>query len=133
MKCFRKKIMQFVHLNLHRKVDMDSPLLSKADDHESDALHYLPTPTPISLSLESVSYKVPRQQSFLRRCCGLTPPAPLEILSNVSCYVKPQAMVAVLGSSGAGKTTLLDILADRNKSGVLSGKLFINDVERCVV
>ena len=106
-----------------------TPLLSKTSDASEDALHYLPIPLPVSLSLESVSYTVPQRRSLFQRCLSKEPPPPIEILNSVSCYVKPKAMVAVLGSSGAGKTTLLDILADRNKSGKLDGKLYMNNEE----
>ena len=103
------------------------PLISRTD--ESDALHYLPKPLPISLSLENVSYQVPQKRSLFSRAINSPTPPPIEILSSVSCYVKPSALVAVLGSSGAGKTTLLDILAARNKSGRIDGKLYINNQE----
>lgn len=70
---------------------------------------------PIALTLHSTSYSVKdgkRQDK--------------QILSNVSCFVKPGQLLAVLGSSGAGKSTLLDILADRRKSGRLENKLWVN-------
>ncbi|GMH74206.1 hypothetical protein TL16_g06402 [Triparma laevis f. inornata] len=73
---------------------------------------------PIALTLHSTSYSVKdgkRQDK--------------QILSNVSCFVKPGQLLAVLGSSGAGKSTLLDILADRRKSGRLENKLWVNGMK----
>ncbi|GMH80560.1 hypothetical protein TL16_g08596 [Triparma laevis f. inornata] len=108
---------------------MESPLIPRTNDESSDSLHYLPKPLPVSLSLENVSYKVPQKRGCISALLARPAPPPIEILTSVSCYVKPSALVAVLGSSGAGKTTLLDILADRNKSGKIDGKLYINDEE----
>ncbi|GAA5809512.1 hypothetical protein MFLAVUS_002921 [Mucor flavus] len=48
------------------------------------------------------------------------------ILTNISGYVDPGHMLAVMGPSGAGKSSLLDILAKKHKRGVTSGKVLIN-------
>ncbi|KFA77102.1 hypothetical protein S40288_09502 [Stachybotrys chartarum IBT 40288] len=48
------------------------------------------------------------------------------LLNNVSGWVKPGTLTALMGVSGAGKTTLLDALAQRTTTGVLTGDMFIN-------
>lgn len=48
------------------------------------------------------------------------------ILNNSFGVVKPGECMAIMGSSGAGKSTLLDILACKNKGGLISGNLYAN-------
>ncbi|KAJ3579017.1 hypothetical protein NPX13_g1549 [Xylaria arbuscula] len=49
-----------------------------------------------------------------------------QLLRNVSGYVTPGKLVALMGSSGAGKTTLMDVLAQRKDSGTVKGSILIN-------
>ena len=48
-----------------------------------------------------------------------------KILSDVSAFARPGAVLAVMGSSGCGKSTLLDVLA-RRKEGLISGEIEFN-------
>ncbi|KAI0124768.1 ATP-binding cassette transporter [Xylariales sp. AK1849] len=49
------------------------------------------------------------------------------LLNNVSGWLEPGTITALMGVSGAGKTTLLDTLAQRSPIGVVSGNLYLND------
>ncbi|KAI0844484.1 ATP-binding cassette transporter [Daldinia vernicosa] len=48
------------------------------------------------------------------------------LLNNVSGWLEPGAMTALMGMSGAGKTTLLDTLAQRVTIGIVSGGLYLD-------
>jgi ABC-type multidrug transport system ATPase subunit/ABC-type multidrug transport system permease subunit len=48
------------------------------------------------------------------------------LLDNVSGFVKPGTLTALMGVSGAGKTTLLDVLAQRVSFGVITGDMLVN-------
>ncbi|KAH6658427.1 putative ABC multidrug transporter [Truncatella angustata] len=49
-----------------------------------------------------------------------------QLLQNVSGFVTPGKLVALMGSSGAGKTTLMDALAQRKDYGRLTGSILVN-------
>ena len=51
---------------------------------------------------------------------------PRRLLNNVSGFVAPGKMTALMGESGAGKTTLLNVLAQRTDVGVVQGDFFVN-------
>ncbi|KAI8318413.1 hypothetical protein GQ54DRAFT_266942 [Martensiomyces pterosporus] len=49
-----------------------------------------------------------------------------QLLDDISGYIKPGTMTALMGSSGAGKTTLLDSLSQRKTIGKLEGEMLMN-------
>ncbi|KAI9250829.1 P-loop containing nucleoside triphosphate hydrolase protein [Helicostylum pulchrum] len=81
-------------------------LTSDYDDEPDDTLNS----AEISMTFSDISYIV----------------AGKPILTNISGYVEPGQMLAVMGPSGAGKSSLLDILAKKHKRGVTSGRILIN-------
>ncbi|TPX31729.1 hypothetical protein SmJEL517_g05000 [Synchytrium microbalum] len=48
------------------------------------------------------------------------------VLDGVQGIVRPGEVLAIMGGSGAGKTTFLDILARRNKAGIVGGEILVN-------
>jgi ABC-type multidrug transport system ATPase subunit len=71
--------------------------------------------TPTSLSFQNISYSIPTAKHGL--------------LSNAKGSVQSGQVMAIMGPSGAGKTTLLDILANRTKSGQVTGNVYVNGQE----
>lgn len=49
-----------------------------------------------------------------------------EILSGIQGASTPGQITAIMGASGAGKTTFLDILARKNKRGIIQGNFYVN-------
>ena len=49
-----------------------------------------------------------------------------KLLDDVSGYVAPGKLTALVGASGAGKTTLLNTLAQRINSGVVTGDRYVS-------
>ena len=64
---------------------------------------------------EQVNYDITLPEGEVRR-----------LLTDITGYVKPGTLTALMGESGAGKTTLLNVLAERVSMGVISGESLIN-------
>lgn len=84
---------------IHLGDDTDDEGLKLMTDHKPSALHF-----------EKVSYHLNGKQ----------------ILSGIQGSAQPGQLLAIMGASGAGKTTFLDILARKNKRGVVEGDFYVN-------
>ncbi|KAL1858602.1 FAD-dependent urate hydroxylase [Paecilomyces lecythidis] len=81
-----------------------------SDDEDDEDARLLADHRPAALHFENVSY-------FLNG---------KEILSEIQGAAQPGQITAIMGASGAGKTTFLDILARKNKRGVVRGDFYVN-------
>lgn len=109
------KIGQEHDLSYQEKVDLRSSM----DSMKGGSIR-----VPITLTWEDVSFTV---DVPTRRC----PPwsrkkQKKRILRDISGYVKPGQMLAIMGSTGAGKSSLLDVLADRKSTGIVKGNILLN-------
>jgi len=81
-----------------------------SDDSDDEAAQMMAEHKPASLQFGNVSYKLNGKQ----------------ILSSVQGIALPGQLMAIMGASGAGKTTFLDILARKNKRGIVEGNFYVN-------
>lgn len=80
------------------------------NDEEEENARLLADHKPSTLYFENVSYNLKGKQ----------------ILSSISGSVHPGELLAIMGASGAGKTSFLDILARKNKRGMIRGDFWLN-------
>lgn len=80
------------------------------DDSDDESAQLMAEHKAASLQFENVSYHLNGNQ----------------ILSGVQGVAVPGQLMAIMGASGAGKTTFLDILARKNKRGVIQGDFYVN-------
>ena len=81
-----------------------------SDDSDDESAKLMADHKPAALYFEDVSYHLNGKQ----------------ILSGIHGVVHPGQLMAIMGASGAGKTTFLDILARKNKRGVMEGDFCVN-------
>ena len=81
-----------------------------SDDEEDENAKLLADHKPAALYFENVSYQLNGKR----------------ILSGITGAVHPGELLAIMGASGAGKTTFLDILARKNKRGMVNGEFYLN-------
>ncbi|KAI0733596.1 hypothetical protein C8Q72DRAFT_812041 [Fomitopsis betulina] len=80
---------------------------------ESETARLMSEHVPASLHFSDISYTLGNRV----------------ILDSISGSVKPGQLLAIMGASGAGKSTFLDILARKNKRGVVTGQTLVNGRE----
>ncbi|KAI6246777.1 ABC transporter [Erysiphe necator] len=80
------------------------------DDSDDESSKLMIAHKPASLYFENVSYNLNGKQ----------------ILADIKGIAHAGEVLAIMGASGAGKTTFLDILARRNKKGVVEGNFYVN-------
>lgn len=67
-----------------------------------------------------------RKAIFTWKDVSLTLPTGRKLLDDITGYVKPGTITALMGASGAGKTTLLTALSQRSVAGELSGDILVD-------
>jgi ABC-type multidrug transport system ATPase subunit/ABC-type multidrug transport system permease subunit len=82
----------------------------RLDDSDDEGMKLMTDHKPASLYFENVSYNLNGKR----------------ILSGVQGVAHPGELLAIMGASGAGKTTFLDILARKNKRGIVEGDFYVN-------
>ena len=81
-----------------------------SEDSEDEGQQLMADHKPASLQFENVSYQLNGKV----------------ILSEIQGIALPGQLMAIMGASGAGKTTFLDILARKNKRGIVQGNFYVN-------
>ncbi|KAL4784572.1 hypothetical protein BJX76DRAFT_326959 [Aspergillus varians] len=84
--------------------------LPLSDDSDDEASKLLAEHRPAALYWDNVSYFVNGR----------------EILTGIQGAAQPGQISAIMGASGAGKTTFLDLLARKNKRGIVQGNFYVN-------
>ncbi|KAG6015997.1 hypothetical protein E4U43_004396 [Claviceps pusilla] len=83
------------------------------EDSDDEATRLMAEHKPATLHFEKVAYQLNGKN----------------ILSNIIGTCRPGEVTAIMGASGAGKTTFLDILARKNKRGLVEGDFFVNGMK----
>ena len=108
-----KKLMKNLHKNAVEGPDPETPAATYDEKLEESTGQQLEVSDEI-FSWHNICYDI-HVKGGTRR-----------LLDNVSGFVAPGKMTALMGESGAGKTTLLNVLAQRVDTGVISGEFFVN-------
>ncbi|TVY36705.1 Multidrug resistance protein, partial [Lachnellula occidentalis] len=94
-------------------VGAGAPSAGKDDKDQEEQINVLPPQTDV-FTWKDICYDIQIKGE------------PRRLLDNVSGWVKPGTLTALMGVSGAGKTTLLDVLAQRVSMGVVTGDMFVS-------
>ncbi|KAF8875310.1 pleiotropic drug resistance ABC transporter [Infundibulicybe gibba] len=101
-------------VDVEKVVGGASLVIGEKHRNTTDELTVRPKNTDI-FSFTHLNYTVPLSGEETKR-----------LLEDVSGYVVPGKLTALMGESGAGKTTLLNVLAQRVTTGVITGDRFVN-------
>ncbi|OAP63066.1 hypothetical protein AYL99_02293 [Fonsecaea erecta] len=94
--------------------DASLPITASHDnDTRDDDVQAIP-PQKAIFTWHNVYYDIPVENGTRR------------LLDQVSGWVKPGTLTALMGVSGAGKTTLLDVLAQRTSIGIVTGDMLVD-------
>ncbi|KAL4894030.1 ABC-2 type transporter-domain-containing protein [Aspergillus ambiguus] len=101
-----------------------------ASKHRKESISTDNTQSHSNAEIEKDTSAIPKQHSVFtwRNVCYDIPVkgGQRRLLDNVSGWVKPGTLTALMGVSGAGKTTLLDVLAKRVSIGVVTGDMLVD-------
>ncbi|CAG8443584.1 9688_t:CDS:10 [Ambispora gerdemannii] len=107
MLCGKDGSIGVFHLSHNWKSSDTYGLLQLPEDESSKLMA---DHVPATLLFQDISYYVGEKQ----------------VLNSIHGIVHPGEIMAIMGASGAGKTSFLDILAKRNKAGLVSGEIYVN-------
>ncbi|KAL3475151.1 hypothetical protein BJX99DRAFT_162413 [Aspergillus californicus] len=93
-----------------RRAQYSRVQLPLSDESDDETHKLLAEHRPAALYWDNVSYFVNGR----------------EILTGIRGAAQPGEITAIMGASGAGKTTFLDLLARKNKRGIVQGDFHIN-------
>ncbi|KAG8411977.1 (ABC) transporter [Metarhizium acridum] len=82
----------------------------RLEDSDDETTKLMAEHKPATLYFENISYQMNGKS----------------ILSGIQGLCHPGEVTAIMGASGAGKTTFLDILARKNKRGLVEGDVYVN-------
>lgn len=113
----------------YSETDDTRPLMDEEEVREQEQ-HIMANHTPSTLCFSNICYSLEERSNSFNFPLSTNVPAEnsnsLMLLKGIKGFVCPGEVLAIMGGSGAGKTTFLDILARKNKRGLISGDISVN-------
>ncbi|KDE85132.1 pleiotropic drug resistance protein [Aspergillus oryzae 100-8] len=114
---FYRRLPSWVSASASRSADIEEPpIVAETKDSKPSSNH----------DVKAIGRLETTQSVFAWQELSLQLGDDKRLLHEVSGWLQPGKMTALMGMSGAGKTTLLDTLAQRIQIGRLSGGLYLN-------